>query len=935
MASLAAWTPHQTEGNIVCRFPHAFAASAGVVLAILLGGGLVSMASVGVAAEHLKVAEQAAKEGRYANADEAYLKAIAATKSENPKDTYRLAKILLAQARNLQKWRSADPKAPDVSKRLEGVYREVIYDLHVSPEDREEACNNLGVYLLNEGKPQDAVKVFAEVPDPRWFDAHVYLANYAWALEVTKQPEEAVKRFSQSLTRKPEYTRAADGIIRILKAGTLRPVAEMLGVKSLFGVEGLPVTAGGDAAYELLAVWGNGESADLILPYLIRYFARFPVDVTRFEEVEKPRLLALTNVWKTQPSWLTELLKLYEYPTFPELPTTAEIRERDYQALPNLAKSLPKWAVVHERATAEVSSFRRDFARVLQLAGDGFRVRAAPDRKPKDSGLARQAIARYLTAYSVDRTFPEPPLAAVATLVTFRTELDPKYEFLNAYAGLLLHQKEGLKQHAQATKSRDDYIALSALHVLLAHTFEAEAKWGRSEEDRAGAIFHWLEAIQDEGEIRRLSVVGLAPTFSASALLERKEVQYPISPDLRYRLAHAYLKCKLSDRKEKAGRQLIEATELYVNIGQKALAVKLATEIRAIAEKEALGESVLRPLQELERAATDSQLPVWEKITKSIPDSVMFADGDTILFRIGTSLLSWGLAKDRQLDDADYLWFDDWIAKKAAKAPIVATYRRRIGIDLWSINEGRLRPNLFRKEIPASRIVGLAITPDGHTVAVLDHDGDMQVWDDKTDPPTSPRPGFFRRAVPNPTAIDITPDGTHLVVAGGRDLMPQLAYVERSNGKVTLQSYPPEAAITALAVSPFAPASPSSPVMETKLYAVTGDADGEIRIYRYARNELVKKFQAHSGPKYDGRPQPAAVRAILFHPDGKWLATLGDDHTVRIWDYLLKTPKELARFGHLQQPYEIAISPDGWKLGITTPYPNGGVVTVWDVSLLR
>ncbi len=65
---------------------------------------------------------------------------------------------------------------------------------------------------------------------------------------------------------------------------------------------------------------------------------------------------------------------------------------------------------------------------------------------------------------------------------------------------------------------------------------------------------------------------------------------------------------------------------------------------------------------------------------------------------------------------------------------------------------------------------------------------------------------------------------------------------------------------------------------------------------------------------------------MAFSPDGRWLATGGEENTVKIWD--VQTGRELRPLrGHTNDIYAVTISPDGRWIA------SGGedsTVKVWD-----
>ena len=94
--------------------------------------------------------------------------------------------------------------------------------------------------------------------------------------------------------------------------------------------------------------------------------------------------------------------------------------------------------------------------------------------------------------------------------------------------------------------------------------------------------------------------------------------------------------------------------------------------------------------------------------------------------------------------------------------------------------------------------------------------------------------------------------------------------------------------------------------------------DGTVRIWDAATGRERAVLAGHTG----------GVVGVTVAPDGSWLASAGEDATVRIWD--AATGRERAVLaGHAGSVEAVAVAPDGsWLASVS----RDGTVRVWDAA---
>ena len=223
-------------------------------------------------------------------------------------------------------------------------------------------------------------------------------------------------------------------------------------------------------------------------------------------------------------------------------------------------------------------------------------------------------------------------------------------------------------------------------------------------------------------------------------------------------------------------------------------------------------------------------------------------------------------------------------------------------VDVWN-TATRSKIATLRLEDAGSVVYGLAFAPDGSTLAASGSDGNVHLWDARTDA-TRGAP----IAVGAPVySVAFTPDGQGLVSASGDGAIRVWNVQTHKEQRTTIRNSTSTHALV------FAPRGEM---------LFSAGADGTIRLWDLQQ----RKVQPRLIPVHSG------VNRIAFRPDGKLLASADQDGTVRLWD--VHSGTRVGELGSAQGApvFALAFSPDGRT--VASGY-GGGTIRLWDVRTQR
>jgi WD40 repeat protein len=267
---------------------------------------------------------------------------------------------------------------------------------------------------------------------------------------------------------------------------------------------------------------------------------------------------------------------------------------------------------------------------------------------------------------------------------------------------------------------------------------------------------------------------------------------------------------------------------------------------------------------------------------------------------------------------------------------------------VWDRATGK---EVYSRHTGGSSIRSIAFSPAGNRLATTSPDGTIRIWETELWKEILKVEGHGTEVA----SAAFSPDGKLLVTASENTLtiwdaesLKERQTLHGHTGSVHSVAFSPDGERVASAGKDFTvrtwSVSPGAPLLtlrghESDVFGVTfspdgrrlasASGDGTVKIWDSANSEEFSSLRGHTRRRRTGQVGgDMSVTRVQYSPDGRWLASGGEDHMIRIWEPSAENEVRTLQ-GHKGAVRGLAFSPDSKLLASAS---EDGTIRTWDVE---